>query len=238
MTTINPLVANYVFRRRKGRRSKFNLGPRPTTASPPGSSPRLPPGRTSAFWWRECAPEPLPHASYRQLPNGSTVYDSDHSFTTGALPAGLLPALTVQQTTGMTPASGVEMLDLINESQRAHHRGNRSRRQCIWYYPIQPLYAFPIKPLPNGHMLVVTSGSNQTGATPISPMRCKRSIWPATLFISLPRPRSDGLNGTGLPALTYMNMNHDVLKLPNGHLILLVSFSERQRCGRDRQYID
>ena len=32
-----------------------------------------------------------------------------------------------------------------------------------------------------------------------------------------------GLEAAGLPVLGYLNLNHDVLKLPNGHYILLVS---------------
>jgi hypothetical protein len=48
---------------------------------------------------------------------GSTVNDSDHTFTMGTLPAASLPALAASTTAGQTPQSGVELLDLLNSVQ-------------------------------------------------------------------------------------------------------------------------
>ena len=161
------------------------------------------------------------------LADGTTVHDGDHSFTTGALPASLLPPLTVQQTAGMTPASGVEMLDLINESASAlttvvtDLEGN-----VIWYYPIQPLYGFPIKPLPNGHMLIVTTGSTELAAltAPVATNELQEIDLAGNVVYQLTQYQIDqGLTAAGLPVLGYLNLNHDVLKLPNGHYMLLVS---------------
>jgi len=65
------------------------------------------------------------------LPNGITVFDTDQVFTTGALPANLLPNLTVKQTPGMNPASGVEMLCLFEEASQPTNSGrHRSSGQC------------------------------------------------------------------------------------------------------------
>ena len=49
-----------------------------------------------------------------QFTNGITAMDSDHTFTTQAVPARLKPNLTVTTTAGMTPQPGVEVLDMLN----------------------------------------------------------------------------------------------------------------------------
>ncbi|MGB8661059.1 MAG: choice-of-anchor D domain-containing protein, partial [Candidatus Acidiferrum sp.] len=46
--------------------------------------------------------------------DGSSFNDADFTFTTGALPTGQLPTITATTTTGMTPQSGIESLDLAN----------------------------------------------------------------------------------------------------------------------------
>ena len=43
--------------------------------------------------------------------NGITVTDTDHTFTTGALPAGMALNATTTTTPGMTPQPGVEVLN-------------------------------------------------------------------------------------------------------------------------------
>jgi hypothetical protein len=78
------------------------------------------------------------------LPNGSTVFDNDQVFTTGALPADMLPNLTVQQTAGMNPASGVELLCLFEEASQSQLTAvvTDLAGNVIWYYPIQPILHF------------------------------------------------------------------------------------------------
>ena len=44
--------------------------------------------------------------------DGVTFTDLDHTFTTGSLAAGMIPTLTATTSPGMTPQSGVELLDL------------------------------------------------------------------------------------------------------------------------------
>lgn len=43
---------------------------------------------------------------------GGQVVDSDHTFTTGAAPAGRIPTLTVTTPAGISPAPGVELVGL------------------------------------------------------------------------------------------------------------------------------
>ena len=48
-----------------------------------------------------------------QFSDGTQFMDADQVFTTGALPPNQLPALTATTTPGMTPQSGVELLDML-----------------------------------------------------------------------------------------------------------------------------
>jgi hypothetical protein len=48
-----------------------------------------------------------------QFGDGTQFMDADQVFTTGAHPPNQLPALTATTTPGMTPQSGVELLDLV-----------------------------------------------------------------------------------------------------------------------------
>ncbi|MGB7309763.1 MAG: hypothetical protein WBC67_11930, partial [Candidatus Acidiferrales bacterium] len=47
-----------------------------------------------------------------QFPGGITFTDTDHAFTTGAVSMTGLPTITATTTAGMTPQSGVELVDL------------------------------------------------------------------------------------------------------------------------------
>src|SRR5579864_4265512 len=97
------------------------------------------------------------------LPDGSRVLDTDHIFTTGSVPAARLPNMTTQLTGVGTPSDGIELFSLSPRSAgtllstvATDLAGN-----VIWYYDLEPADApFPIKPLPNGHMLVLVT---QTG---------------------------------------------------------------------------
>ena len=100
---------------------------------------------------------------------GLSWVDQDQTFTTGALPKqGLasvggggpwvVPAITVTRPSpSLSPSSGVELVNLINLSTShlldtfiTDLQGN-----IIWYYDVGAgNYAFPIRPMANGHFLV------------------------------------------------------------------------------------
>jgi hypothetical protein len=48
-----------------------------------------------------------------QFADGTQFKDADQTFTTGTVPSTLLPNLTATTTPGMTPQSGVELLDMV-----------------------------------------------------------------------------------------------------------------------------
>ena len=151
------------------------------------------------------------------LSDGSSVVDADHVFTTGPLPASMLPNLTVQQTPGMTPASGVELLCLFSGTQTqltavvTDLAGN-----VIWYYGIQPTPPFPMKFLPNGDVLLVA------GEAAAQEVDLGGNIhWQISLT-----DLQQGLTAAGLSFPPLQSFHHDILKLPNGHVMLLVNFSQ------------
>lgn len=156
------------------------------------------------------------------LPNGNTVLDADHVFTTGAIPAAVPPNITIRQGNGMTPASGVEMLDLIGQTSQTTLTAlvTDLEGNVIWYYPMQPDEPFPIKLLPNGHMLLVEQ-ANQV----VQEIDLAGNInWQISLADIQQRLAAVGVNWP--LAIGAGGLHHDIQKLPNGHLILLVNYMQ------------
>ncbi len=156
------------------------------------------------------------------LPNGNTVLDADHVFTTGAIPAALLPNIIIQQGNGMTPASGVELLDLFEETSQTTLTAvvTDLEGNVIWYYPMQPDEPFPIKLLPNGHMLLVEQAHQvvqeiDLAGNVISQISLT-NIQQRLAAVGVTWPLAIGAGG----------LHHDIEKLPNGHLILLVNYMQ------------
>jgi arylsulfate sulfotransferase len=156
------------------------------------------------------------------LPNGNTVLDADHVFTTGAIPAALLPNITIQQGNGMTPASGVEMLNLIEETSQTALTAlvTDLEGNVVWYYPVQPDEPFPIKLLPNGHMLLVEQAHQLVQEIDLA----GDVIWQISLADIQQRLAAVGINWP--LAIGIGGLHHDILRLPNGHLILLVDYMQ------------
>jgi len=155
-----------------------------------------------------------------QLPSGQRVLDADHSFTTGDLPADLIPNITVQQPGGSAVAPGVELLDLfyVPNSQLAALATDIAGN-VIWYYAMNPgELPFPIKPLPNGHMLVVAFGGTSNEIREID--------LAGNVIYRLSLTELDtALTSTGASFQTLTSLHHDILELPNGHLIVLANYS-------------
>jgi arylsulfate sulfotransferase len=164
--------------------------------------------------------------------DGSSFNDADFTFTTGALTAGTIPAITATTTAGMTPQSGVEVLDLLDlvattppllQALVTDLNGN-----VIWAYApgaSVPAGATPqpIKVLPNGHFLIswVTAVAGvSTGSVLQEVDLASNVIWSMS---------SAQLN-TALAAatcaeckVTIIGQHHDVAILPNGHFVVLVN---------------
>ena len=122
----------------------------------------------------------------------------------------------------MTPASGVELLCLFEEASQTQLTAvvTDLAGNVIWYYPIQPSGAFPMKLLPNGHMLVIVQGMSPT-TNVVQEIDLAGTV---ISQISLENVQQ-GLTAAGLPFSSLGSLHHDIIKLPNGHMILLVNYS-------------
>lgn len=153
------------------------------------------------------------------MAGGGQVADTDHTFTTGVIPADRLPTITTQLTGAGTPSAGIELLSLIQPDTQnvicalaTDLAGN-----VIWYYDL-PLgdYPFPIKLLPNGHFLVLTEGNDNDVREVDLAGNIVQQVTIADINASLSK------NAT----FTIAGLTHDVLALPNGHLILLATYPQ------------
>jgi len=221
--TNNALVANYVIPAPPGAKATVQFGTTTAyglntssstaTASVGGLAILVAGMRASTTYHMQAA---------LTLPSGQIVMDQDQTFTTGALPAGA-PTMTVTQTPGLTPADGVELFCLIQESNTGALTAviTDLSGNVIWYYPIQPDYPFPMKLLPNGHILVVDYGDESHNAA--EEIDLAGNILTRYSIDDL----QAGLKAAGYTEFPTLNkMHHDITKLPNGHFILLFNFSQ------------
>lgn len=158
---------------------------------------------------------------------GQQVNDSDHTFTTGPVPAGRAPDLTVTNPGG-TPAPGVELVGLTAGSSTTQLRivaidpaGN-----LIWYYDYPTLEtATPIKQLANGHyMVLLTPGFEVRGI--LREIDLAGNTIHEFSFSDL-----NGWLATAGYNLTMAGIHHDFVALPNGHLLLLASLINKNVPG-------
>jgi arylsulfate sulfotransferase len=227
-STANPLVASYSIVAPEGASVCVQFGPDTNYGFTTWLEPAPPSGGVVRLLVAGMRASSAYHMrAVIQLADGTRIMGVDHVFTTGPLPADRLPTITVTQVGGMTPASGIELLSLINLGS-----GNQLTTvatdlfgHIIWYYDVgQGSFAFPIKPLPNGHMLVVVAGTtNEIREIDLAGTVINR--------ISL-NDLNSGLTqiGSSLQAVggsvLGSSFHHDILQLPNAHLILLVSVSQ------------
>jgi hypothetical protein len=170
-----------------------------------------------------------------QLPDGSTLYDADHTFTTGSLPKGNLPQITVSTPNGLTPQPGVEMLNLLDQGAVPPVIATDLQGNVIWSYQPGGTAADivqPVKPLPNGHFLVTLSPNSaaplNTEALPAGTLDVVREI---DLAGNIIREISVDTLNTKLAAAGFNYtadiIHHDVAVLPNGHWILIVNSTQQ-----------
>jgi arylsulfate sulfotransferase len=156
-----------------------------------------------------------------QFADGSQYMDPDLTFTTGAYPAQV-PVITATTTAGMTPQSGVELLDFIATAfpvAVSDLDGN-----ILWAYNPGPsgVGPNPIKLLPNGHFLINLSGQPADGTNSVLQEvdLTGKLIWQMTaadLNNALATAACAGCN------ITVVGTHHDFVMLPNGHLIILAA---------------
>jgi arylsulfate sulfotransferase len=146
--------------------------------------------------------------------SGVTMFDSDHTFTTQALPSNItFPQ--VQLAPGSS--SSVQGVDLISaQGPQVTAAVYDKDGSLIWYYydPTQTSYTFPIRFLSNGDFLV----------------QYFQDIQEVDLSGKTVRAETVDQLNSDLKAFGYSihagEFHHDVLRLDNGHWILLVNVAK------------
>ncbi len=151
---------------------------------------------------------------------GQTWTGNDQTFTTGPLPPQNAIGLTVTRPVQFSaPQQGVELLNLADIGPSSLQAGvSDLDGNVIWYYqPADGETVLPLKPLSNGNMIADVS-SKTSGTYTLREIDLAgdtiREISSTTLAQLLsPLGRS----------VTFYQFHHDILELPNGHIILLAS---------------
>lgn len=167
-----------------------------------------------------------------RLPNGTQVPDSDHSFTTGPLPAPVAN-ITTQQTAGTSPAPGVELLclDPTDGGKELTAVVTDLSGNVIWYYNIGPgEWPFPMKLLPNGHVLVlaspVTNSQGQVTPGPAGPNEIREIDLSGNVLQRVTPAEVDSALVSFGSSLQFSSFHHDVLMLPSGHYLILGNYEK------------
>ncbi len=180
-----------------------------------------------------------------QFADGAQFTDADQMFLTGSYPSAQLPKLTATTTPGMTPQSGVELLDLIGSAESPAAMTDLDGNLLWGYNPGLSLQANPIKLLANGHFLINFSRCHPDGIDSVLQEvdLSGALIWQLTaadLNAALASAKAAG-TCTGCD-ITVIGTHHDFVLLPNGHLIVIASlqnsiFSPGQRLLGTRSLI-
>jgi arylsulfate sulfotransferase len=159
--------------------------------------------------------------------DGSQFFDSDQTFTTGAIPAAQLPTITVTTTPGMTPQGGVELLDLLGGNTAlspvvvADLNGN-----VLWNYNpgFAILVANPVKLLPNGDFLVNFS-STAGGTDGLNSLLQEVDLSGALVWQMTATDLNNALAAATCAGcnINVIGTHHDFVQLPNGHLIVIAA---------------
>jgi arylsulfate sulfotransferase len=146
------------------------------------------------------------------LASGTLLLDSDHTFTTGALPPVSFPSAKVTPS-GLSKSGGVELVSGVGPNASAVVLDTDG--SVIWYYYDASLaegdYAFPIRQLDNGNFLINLQSA-------VREVNLAGQIVRQVTFSQL----NASLAAAGY-SLQAANIHHDLLRLSNGHWILLVN---------------
>lgn len=162
------------------------------------------------------------------LENGTTYQDVDHTFTTGAVPAGLAPVMTVTQTPGLTAQPGIEFIDNVLGGVKSAVVATDLSGNVIWTYSapdLQPgTFVTPIKQMANGDLISAVAPLSG-GFVPPAP-GVPNFLREVDLAGNTVRQMSmDQLNSrlaaAGFTGLNLIVFHHEVTPLPNGHTLIL-----------------
>ena len=172
------------------------------------------------------------HAAVK-LDNGVAFQDIDHTFTAGTPPA--TAPVQVTTSSGIAPQSGIELFDTLVPSEPAEAFATDLQGNVLWTYSYQGSKidaVQPIKLLPNGNFLVLISFASSAPTSIVSnpPAGTIDVVREVDLAGNTIRELTLAKLGQSLASqgynFTLKGFHHDVLELPNGHLILLANLTE------------
>ncbi len=166
-----------------------------------------------------------------QFTNGINTADTDHAFTTQAVPANMQPTLTATTAAGMTPQSGVELLNMLNGKPSGVAVTDLAGN-VLWTYAspgVNSNFIQGAKLLPNGDFLMAIGPNSSAPLTGI-PTGTINEIREVNLGGDTVReitlPDLNSLLATATCAeckVTLQSFHHDVEPLPNGHWLVLAN---------------
>lgn len=164
-----------------------------------------------------------------QFTNGISAKDSDHTFTTQAVPANMQPKLTVATTAGMTPQPGVELLNMLNGAPNGIAVTDLAGN-ILWTYAAPgPATNFVqgVKLMPNGDFLMAIGPNSVAGLSTIPPGTISEIREINLAGDTVREIEINDLNSLLSVAtcaeckVTLQSLHHDVEPLPNGHWLVL-----------------
>jgi arylsulfate sulfotransferase len=166
-----------------------------------------------------------------KLANGGSFEDSDHAFTTGNAPG--TSAVQISQNGNQSPQPGVELFDTVLPHTAAQLFATDLQGNVVWTYQYSGSSSDAIQGarlLSNGHFLVLISFLSSLpppviASLPGNTIDVIREIDLAGNTIrELTRDQlNQSLNAQGYN-FNLQGFHHDVLALPNGHLIVLADY--------------
>ncbi|HEV2206437.1 MAG TPA: aryl-sulfate sulfotransferase [Candidatus Acidoferrales bacterium] len=226
--TLNPQVARYSILAPADASVHIQFGPTTAYGLNTWSQPAPPGGGVVNMYVAGMLQNTTYHMrAVTQLADGTETMDGDHTFQTGSVDPSLLPQVSAITAPGMTPQSGLELLDLVNPKERQSVVTDLAGN-IVWTYPYGNSgtdLPEPVRQLDDGDFLISMSPQvNLQGLFSIAAINDIREVNLEGLTVH--ELSIDDLNyrlaKNGFD-LTLYTMHHDVLPLPNGHLIVLAN---------------
>ncbi len=216
--TANPLVAEYTFGAPVAAHVRVEFGtdgvnyPWPTLAQP------IPPsgGRVNILVAGMRANSEYHMRAVITLPGGQTIYDLDHTFETGTMPASLVPTLTPSPATGSSDGGAVTMDFIPPGGSTPQDVVSDTQGYPLWYYtdPNFSGYIEGMKRLADGNLLF-----EETNAVNESILREIDLAGDTLRQLTLTQLNAE-LKDEGV-GFQVAFLSHDVLPTPAGHIVLI-----------------
>lgn len=218
MTTGNPQVASYLVTIPDGSQAKVEFGEQDYSFTTSAVAPPSGGGQARVLVAGMKSNTGYHMRAAVHLSDGTSVEDVDHVFTTGGLPSDQIPQVNITRTGIGVESPGIQLLDsFFPTNGRLSFAVFDRDGNLIWYYAnaLTETY-FPGKLLDSGNFLLNVNGTsvreiNLAGES-------QKTFTVADVAASLQNA------GYSFPL---GNFHHDILKLPNGHYILLAYVVEQ-----------